>query len=104
MDIKALKPKKKPTLKGQMQGLIANMDEEIVGSPEYMEQLEQLEKIAKVDRLMKETHKTNAKPFDWNTALVIAGSIGEILLIMHYEEVSNFTGKAFSRILRPKLP
>ena len=58
---------------------------------------EQLRRIERLNELIGEKPK---KGIDLNTALVVLGSLVEILIIINYEKVGIITSKAFNRILR----
>lgn len=72
------------------------------GSEEYMELADKLDKLKCIDRDNHSRYE-NRNQLNVNTLLVVGGSIVEILLMMHYEELHSFTTKAMSRIIKPKI-
>lgn len=69
-------------------------------SEEYQKLLTTLDGLNDIARSANGREREKLSP---NTVMVVAGSIGEILLIMHHERLHVFATKAMGRLLKGRV-
>ena len=69
-------------------------------SDEYLKLHTTLDKLNDISRTANGREREKLSP---NTVMVVAGSIGEILLIMHHERLHVFATKAMGRLLKGRV-
>lgn len=101
-------PKKKPVvLQEDIDYLVEDMESTKPDTDEYKKKLDRLIELKKAQNFL--LGKDNKRHLEVNaTDLIkagigVIGGIAQILIIMHYEELSNFTTKAFGFINKPKV-